>query len=185
MSTSAGQSQPVSPSHLRFARSVRLARALRGIRVMRLLRCLGARGWRWGFGWKSMGKHVGSEGVAEIESTALGWGIWVQLVLIFSSKSGILGKIIRKLQGKKTSIFWVVFYIHLVDLVWIINYGWCFGLKRTELNGGLDQTIICKCWNFQQGILDQLFYLVVMWTPAQAGFYFYLCIFYGSSKMCE
>ncbi|CAL1130122.1 unnamed protein product [Cladocopium goreaui] len=35
---SAGQSQPVSPSHLRFARSVRLARALRGIRVMRLLR---------------------------------------------------------------------------------------------------------------------------------------------------
>lgn len=40
-STSAGQSQPVSPSHLRFARSVRLARALRGIRVMRLLRYIG------------------------------------------------------------------------------------------------------------------------------------------------
>jgi hypothetical protein len=41
-------------------------------------------------------------------------------------------------------------------------------------------------WIFQQGILDQPFNSVVMWTPQrQAGIYFCIChcLLHGSSKM--
>lgn len=64
---SAGQSQPVSPSHLRFARSVRLARALRGIRVMRLLRCLGGGTGTWENTWKVLQKFKHQHLVEELE----------------------------------------------------------------------------------------------------------------------
>ena len=148
---SAGQSQPVSPSHLRFARSVRLARALRGIRVMRLLRCLGETTEGWGLGWNMLGKHMGLWCFRKFKHRHLVEELEFNLSSTLRLGFGSAISAVKGIYGEKTSIFWVIYYsisgLGLNNQLWVDALG---SWKITELNGGLNP----KIYNFQQGILD-------------------------------